>query len=192
MWETSQERARNTHYTSWGSLRIDRIIRLATWADKNEVRKDSRCVYWSPGSGDTHSPWGHHHAARTQLLEDEYGFTVWGKIPGTIVAVLGRKVHTYQKLTYHGGVVETSGKSAYLETLHSWRDCEATRIHSRKTYITPVFMTYCSVRHDTRKGQRLIILKTKLWVFTMLDTHGDRATKTRYLPGGTRVPNPLD
>ena len=71
-------------------------MRRETWADKNGVRKQEslRLLATWQGSGDTNSPWGHHLAARTQLLEDEYGFTAWGKFPGTIAVLLDRMVQT--------------------------------------------------------------------------------------------------
>ena len=46
--------------------------------------------------------------------------------------------------------------------------------HTWKISITPVFMTYCRARYETRKGeQSLIILKTSLWIPIMIDWHGD-------------------
>jgi len=163
MWETSQERATYTHYASRGTWRIDRI-----YASRNLSR--------------------HKRGAETRVAAFTDHLAVVIKIAFEATTI--RRGRSYSKMNtallseerlqqqLRQCWTEWSKQTKNYPAMVMW--CERVakmrikkhfirvgtvkrREETQETSITPVFMTYCSARSNTRKReQHLIILKPKL------------------------------
>jgi hypothetical protein len=152
MWETSQERATYTHYTSLGASRIDRI-----YGSRNLSRQKRSAETRVAAFTD------HLAVVKRIALEDtamRHGPSYW-----TLNAALLREKRFQEQLRQSWA--EWSKQTKNYPTMVMWWErgqkcttrnsssvkglCSDEKNNKWNISITPVFMSYCSDRSNTRK-----------------------------------------